>query len=70
MSEPDLAPTCSYGTRKVTKLSTAPGKQTATRIRTPAKAGKRVTVMAVLVSVALASVKVVAGEVLCQGRFF
>ncbi len=45
------------------KLSTAPGIQAATRIRTAAKAGMRVTVMAVLVSVALASVKVVAGLV-------
>ena len=47
----------------MTKLSTAPGMQAATRIRTAAKAGMRVTVMAVLVSVALASVKVVAGLV-------
>ena len=44
-------------------LSTAPGKQTTARIRTAAKAGMRVTVMAVLVSVALAAVKVVAGLV-------
>ena len=42
-------------------MSTTPGIQTAARIRTAAKAGMRVTVLAVLVSVALASVKVVAG---------
>ena len=44
-------------------LSTVPGKQTTARIRTAAKAGMRITVTAVLTSVALAAVKIVTGLV-------